>query len=157
MSRSLRQRRGLVVACCGVGGMDCSSTCMGSFEGGHRSLHSVQFCSVTQSCPTLCGPMDCSTPGLPVHHQLREFIHTHVHWVGDAIHPFINSTIVWSQVNSWSNGQIWPWSMDWSRAKANRVLPREYTGPRKHPLPTTQEKTLQTNTTGWSTLKSDWL
>ena len=43
--------------------------------------------SVTQSCPTLCNPMDCSMPGLPVHHQLAEFTQTHVHWVGGAIHP----------------------------------------------------------------------
>ena len=48
---------------------------------------SVQFSSVAQSCPTLCDPMDCSTPGLPVHHQLPEFTHTHVHRVGDAIQP----------------------------------------------------------------------
>ena len=47
----------------------------------------VQFSSVSQSCPTLCDPMDCSTPCLPVHHQLPEFTHTHVHWVGDAIQP----------------------------------------------------------------------
>ena len=50
----------------------------------------IQFNSVTQSCPTLCDPMNCSTPGLPVHHQLLEFTQTHVHWVSDAIqlsHP----------------------------------------------------------------------
>ena len=41
---------------------------------------SVQFSSVAQSCPTLCDPIDCSTPGLPVHHQLLEFTQTHVHW-----------------------------------------------------------------------------
>ena len=46
---------------------------------------SVQFCSVAQSCPTLCDPMNCSTPGLPVHHQLLEFTQTHVHRVSDAI------------------------------------------------------------------------
>jgi len=45
-----------------------------------------QFSSV-QSCLTLCDPMDCSTPGLPVHHQLPEFTQTHVRWVGDAIQP----------------------------------------------------------------------
>ena len=45
----------------------------------------VQFSSVTQSCPTVCDPMDCSTPGFPVHHQLPELVQTHVHWVGDAI------------------------------------------------------------------------
>ena len=43
--------------------------------------------SVTQLCPTLCNAMDCSTPGLPVHHQLLEFAQTHVHWVSDAIQP----------------------------------------------------------------------
>ena len=46
-----------------------------------------QFSSVTQSCPTLCNPMNRSTPGLPVHHQLPEFTQTHVHWVSDAIQP----------------------------------------------------------------------
>ena len=45
----------------------------------------VQFSSVTQSCPTLCYPMNRSTPGLPVHHQLPEFTQTHVPRVGDAI------------------------------------------------------------------------
>ena len=49
----------------------------------------IQFSSVAQLCPTLCDPMDCSTPGLPVHHQLPEFTHTHVHWVSDAIHPLL--------------------------------------------------------------------
>ena len=49
--------------------------------------NSVQFSSVAQSCPTLCDPMNCSTPGLPVHHHLLEFTQTHVHWVRDAIQP----------------------------------------------------------------------
>ena len=48
---------------------------------------SLQFRSVAQSCLTLCDSMDCSAPGLPVHHQLPEFTQTHVHWVGDAIQP----------------------------------------------------------------------
>ena len=48
---------------------------------------SVQFSSVAQSCLTLCNLMDCSTPGLPVHHQLPELTQTHVHWVSDAIQP----------------------------------------------------------------------
>ena len=48
---------------------------------------SVQFSSVTQSCLTLCDPMNRSTPGLPVHHQLPEFTQTHVLWVSDAIQP----------------------------------------------------------------------
>ena len=57
----------------------------------HWSHHvysgSVQFSSVTQSCLTLCNPKNCSTPGLPVHHQLPEFTQTHVHRVSDAIQP----------------------------------------------------------------------
>ena len=50
-------------------------------------LVAVQFSSVAQSCPTLCDPMNLSTPGLPVHHQLLEFTQTHVHRVSDAIQP----------------------------------------------------------------------
>ena len=52
---------------------------------GHRVPY--QFSSVVQSCPTLCDPMDCSTPGFPVHNQLPEFTQTHVHRVGDAFQP----------------------------------------------------------------------
>ena len=59
--------------------------------------------------------------------------------------------------NTWSNRQIWPWSTKLSRAKANRALPRECTGHSKHPLPTTQEKTLHMDITRWSRPKSDWL
>ena len=56
---------------------------------GRGSSH--QFSSVVQSCLTLCNPMDCNTPGLPVHHQLPEFTQTNVHWVNDVIqssHPW---------------------------------------------------------------------
>ena len=61
--------------------------------------------------------------------------------------------------NTWSNRQIWPWSTEWSKAKANRVLPRECTakGHSKYPLPTTQEETLHMDITRWSILTSDWL
>ena len=52
-----------------------------------KTISSVHFSSVTQSCPTLCDPMNCRTPGLPVHHQLPEFTQTHVHRVSDAIQP----------------------------------------------------------------------
>ena len=51
------------------------------------TLLSIQFSSVAQSCPTLCNPMNHSTPGLPVHHQLPEFTQTHVHQVRDTIQP----------------------------------------------------------------------
>ena len=47
----------------------------------------ISISSVAQSCPTLCNPINCSMPGLPVNHQLLEFTQTHVHWVGDAIQP----------------------------------------------------------------------
>ena len=57
-----------------------------------RELY-IQFSSVAQSFLTLCNPMDCSTPGLPVHHQLLDLAQTHVHWVGDAIQP---SCPLWS-------------------------------------------------------------
>ena len=64
-------------------GQICIS-CLGEF---FTTEPPVQFSSVAQSCPTLCDPMNCSTPGLPVHHQLLEFTQTHVHWVSDAIQP----------------------------------------------------------------------
>ena len=51
------------------------------------NCYSVQFSSVAQLCPALCDPMDCSTPGFPVHHQLLELAQAHVHWVDDAIQP----------------------------------------------------------------------
>ena len=57
------------------------------FTFGLLITHSVQFSSVTQLCPILCDPMDCSTPGLPVHYQLPESIQTHVRWDGNAIQP----------------------------------------------------------------------
>ena len=52
-----------------------------------HNTSSVQFTSTAQSCLTLCHPMDCSTPGFPVHHQLLELTQTHVHQVSDAIQP----------------------------------------------------------------------
>ena len=52
-----------------------------------KAFDCVQFSSVTQLCPTLCDPMNRSTPGLPVHHQLPEFTQIHIHRVSDAIQP----------------------------------------------------------------------
>ena len=57
--------------------------------------------------------------------------------------------------NTWSNRQIWSWSTERSRAKANRVVSREHTDHSTHPPPTTQEKTLHMDITRWPTLKSD--
>ena len=61
---------------------------LGKIEGkrGRGNVHCC-CCSVAKLCPTLCNPMDCSTPGFPVHHQLPELTQTHVHWVSDAIQP----------------------------------------------------------------------
>ena len=56
-------------------------------KGYYNNTNSAQFSSVAQLCPTLCDPMNHSTPGLPVHHQLPEFTQTHVYQVGDAIQP----------------------------------------------------------------------
>ena len=60
----------------------------------HLSLKPVQFSSVAQACLTLCDPMNCSTPGFPVHHQVLELAETHTHLVGDTIqlsHPLLSS------------------------------------------------------------------
>ena len=59
----------------------------GGFFTSWATRETLLFSSVAQSYPTLCDPMNCSTPGLPVHHQLLEFTQTHVHWVGNAIQP----------------------------------------------------------------------
>ena len=60
---------------------------MFELEAFYHRYRLAQFSSVSQSCLTLCDPMECSMPGLPVHHQLLEFTQTHVHCVGDAIQP----------------------------------------------------------------------
>ena len=67
------------------------SSANGQFLNPHstKQKHSVQFSSVAQLCPTLCDPMNRSTPGLPVYHQLPEFTQTHVHRVIDAISHLI--------------------------------------------------------------------
>ena len=62
----------------------CSLTISSSFAPFSSSVH---FSSVTQLCPTLCNPMDCSMPAFPVHHQLLNPTQTHVYWVSDAIQP----------------------------------------------------------------------
>ena len=58
-------------------------------QGGGVSKFFSQFSSVAQLCLTLCNPMNCNMPGLPVHHQLLESTPTHAHWVGDGIQPFL--------------------------------------------------------------------
>ena len=77
----------------------------------HFSLYpSVQFSSVTQSCPTLCNPMNRSTPGLPVHHHLLEFAQTHAHQVSDAIqpsHPLSSPSVSLHSINRRRTGVLW--------------------------------------------------
>ena len=68
--------------------IDCSHEIKRCLLLGRKAMTNlVQFSSVAQSCPTLCDPMNCSMPDLPVHHQLPEFTQTHIHRVGDAIQP----------------------------------------------------------------------
>ena len=101
----------------------------------NKNLSSNQFSSVPQSCPTLCDPMGCSKPGLPVHHQLPEFTQTHVHWVGDAIHhlvlcrPLLLLPSVFPSIRIFSNESAlrstWPkyWRFSFSISPSN-----EYSG-----------------------------
>ena len=98
------------------------------------SLSSVRFSSVAQSCPTLCDSMDCSTPGLPVHHQLPELTQTYVHQVGDAIqpsHPLLSPSPPASippSIRIFSNEPVlcirWPksWSFSFSISPSNEYL-----------------------------------
>ena len=97
--------------------------------------HSVQFSSVTQLCPTLCNPMDCSIPGFPVHHQLPELVQTHVHQVSDAIqpsHPLSSPSLlpsIFPSIRVFSKESVlhmrWPeyWSFSFSICPSN-----EYSG-----------------------------
>ena len=92
--------------------------------------HFCMFSSVTQSCPTLCNPMNCSTPGLPVHHQLPEFTQAHVHCVGDAIqpshpHPLLLLPSIFPSIRVFSNESAlhirWPkyWSFSSNISPSN--------------------------------------
>ena len=89
------------------------------------------FSSVAHSCSTLCDPMHCSTPGLPVHHQLPEFTQTHVHWVGDASNhlilccPLLLLPSIFPNIRVFSNESVfrirWPkyWSYSFSISPSN--------------------------------------
>ena len=82
----------------------------------------LQFSLVAQSCPTLCNPMDCSTPGFPVHHQFPELAQIHVHQVGDAIqpsHPLLSLLLppsIFPRIRVFSNESVLciRWPKDWS-------------------------------------------
>ena len=97
-------------------------------------LKQCSYISVTQSCPTLCNPRDCRTPGFPVHHQLLEFAQTHVHWVGDAIqpsHPLLILLLlpsIFPSIRVFPNESAlhirWPeyWSFSFSISSSNECL-----------------------------------
>ena len=100
------------------------------FGRGSHFYYVVQFSSVAQSCPTLCVPMDCSTPGLPVHHQLTELAQIHNPWVSDAIQPSL-PVIPFSclpSIRVFSNELAlhikWPkcWSFSFSISPSNEYL-----------------------------------
>ena len=99
-------------------------------------LSSLQFSSVTQSCPTLCDPMNCSTPDLPVHHQLPGFTQTHVHGVGDAIQPISSSVVPFSScpqsLPAWESflmSQLFAWSGQSTGVSAlASFLPKKHPG-----------------------------
>ena len=111
-----------------VGG-DFQEGLLGSYSG-----YRIQFSSVTQLCPTLCDPMDCSTPGFPVHYQLPELTQSHVHRVSDAIQPshLLSSpyppAFNLSQHQGFSNESVlrirWPkyWSFSFSISPSNQYL-----------------------------------
>ena len=102
----------------------------GSLKGELTSFVSC-CCSVTQSCLTLCDPMDCSTPGFPVLQHLPEFAQTHIHWVGDAIqpsHPLLLPSISPSiRVFSNESAIYIRWPKYWSFSFSNS-FPNEYSG-----------------------------
>ena len=102
---------------------------------GIDQFSSVQSSSVTQLCPTLCDPTDCSTPGLSVHHQVLEFTQIHVYWVSDAIQPsypllspFLPPSI-FPSIKVFSNESILPirWPKYWSFS-FNIIPSNEYSG-----------------------------
>ena len=78
---------------------------------------SVLFSSVSQSCPTLCDPMDCSTPGFPVHHQLPELAQTHIHWVSDAIQPSHPLSHCSPPLSHWERLQSFPATGSFPRSR----------------------------------------
>ena len=93
-----------------------------------EEIESVQFSSAAQSCPTLCNPMDCCTPGLSVHHQLPEFTQTHVHWVANHLilcHPLLIPPSIFPNIRVFSNESSlrirWPkyWSFSFSITPSN--------------------------------------
>ena len=109
----------------------------------------VEFSSVAQSCPTLYDPMNHSTPGLPVHHQLPEFTQTHVHWVGDAIqasHPLSSHLQSFPASGTFQMSQFFTSGGQSSRASASTSV-----------LPMNTQEWSPLEWTGWISLQSKGL
>ena len=119
------------------------------------SKHFFQFSSVAQSCLTLWDPMDCSIPGLPVHHQLLEFTQTHVHWVGDAIQPShplspLLPSSIFPSIRVFSNESVlcirWPKYWSFSISPSN-----EYSGLIFFRMDHSKNKKMKLNNLNWTT------
>ena len=116
----------------------------------HLSFSSVQFSSVAQSCPTLCDPMDCSTPGLPVHHQLPEVTQTHApELMMPSSHlilccPLLRLPSIFPSIRVFSSESLFTWGGQSIGVSASSVL-----------LMSTQNWSL--GWTGWISLQSKGL
>ena len=108
----------------------------------------LQFSSVTQLCPTLCDPMNCSTPGLPVYPQLPEFTQTQVHWVSDAIQPShpLSSPSLAPNSESFPMSQLFAWGGQSTGVSASASV-----------LPMNTQDWSPLGWTGWISLKSKGL
>ena len=110
---------------------------------------SVQFSSVAQSCPTLCDPINGSTPGLPVHHQLPEFTQTQAHRVGDAIqppHPLLLLPPIPPSIGSFPMSQLFAWGSQSIGVSASASV-----------LPVNTQDWSPLGWTGWISLQSKGL
>ena len=119
----------------------------------------LQFSSVAQSCPTLCDPMNCSTPGLPVHHQLPEFTQTHVHWIDDALQAshlcrlLLLLPSIFPSIRVFSNESIlrmrWPkyWSFIPSKEHTRLIFRMDWLDPKdsQESSPTPQFKSINSS------------
>ena len=133
---------------------------------------SVLFSSVPQSCLTLCDPMNCSTPGFPVHHQLSELTQTHVHWVCDAIqpsHPLSSPSLPafnLSHIRVFPNESVhcirWPklwsmqskWSLYFAPWKESYDKPRQCIKKQKHHFRCVDHNKLENSSRGRNTRPS---
>ena len=98
-----------------------------------HDCNSVQFGSVAQSCPALCDPMNRSTPGLPVHHQLPEFTWTHVHRVSDAIQPSHPLSSPSPAPNPSQHQSLFQWVSSWHEVAKVLEFQLQHHSPQRNP------------------------